>query len=372
MSEFKDNNLGCAVILPSLNPTEKLDEVISGLREAGFAGIVVVDDGSDAEHQGPFSAAGSIDGCVVLRHERNMGKGAALKTAFRYLEDSMPEISGAVTADGDGQHLPKDILRCAEALKEHPDSLVLGVRDFSTPDVPTKSRLGNRITSFVFRTCCGIKLGDTQTGLRAMSRRLFPTLLEIKGERYEYETNMLLELNGARVPFCEVEIETVYEDNNSCSHFRPVRDSIRIYGLILKYAASSIGSCVIDLFVFWLAHKLLGASLGEFAPSVCTFIARAISSFVNFNVNKKLVFGSKRGYGSAMLRYYILCVIQTCVSAGALSLLNWLLGDESSGMLTLLKFAVDTVLFFISFRIQRGWVFRPELQTDDNAGSESH
>ncbi len=358
MAEFLDNGLSCAAVLPSLKPTEKLDGVIDGLIAAGFGCIVVVDDGSGEDYEARFDAIETLPQCVVLRHEVNRGKGAALRTAFEYLMRARPEILGAVTADGDGQHLPGDILNCARTLSEHPDSLVLGVRDFSLPEIPPKSRMGNRITSFVFRTGCGIRLGDTQTGLRAVSAAMFPTLLAIKGDRYEYETNMLLELHSRGVPFVEVGIETVYEDNNACSHFRPVRDSVLIYGLILKYMASSLASCGVDLFVFWLSHKLLAVFLGELATAVCTAIARVISSFFNFNVNKKLVFGSGGSYGGTMLRYYILCVLQMAASAGLLSLVSSLLSVESSGLLTLLKLAVDTALFFVSFQIQRKWVFK--------------
>lgn len=363
MDDFRENGLGCAVVLPSYKPCDKLDAVISGLIDSGFGCIVVVDDGSGPEYAEYFQRAESRSQCVLLRHERNRGKGAALKTAFEYLERNRPDIKGAVTADGDGQHRPSDVLKCAQALCVHPDSLILGTRDFSSPDIPARSRTGNRITSFVFRTGCGIKISDTQTGLRAFSSSLFKTLLSIKGERYEYETNMLLELHRMDVPFTEVEIETIYEDNNATSHFRPVLDSIRIYSLILKYMASSLASAGVDLFVFWLTHMLFGARLGEAAAAVCTAVARVISSFFNFNVNKKLVFGSGGHYGRAMLRYYSLCTAQLLLSAGLLTLVSRLLGVTGSGGQTLLKVCVDSVLFILSFRIQRKWVFRNEKDT---------
>jgi len=250
-----------AVILPSLNPTEKLCGVVDGLVETGFGSIIVVDDGSCAEFQEPFTKVSSLPQVTLLRHEVNKGKGAGLKTAFAYLLESRPDIEGAVTADGDGQHLAKDILACALACHENPDTLVLGCRNFDLPDIPPKSRSGNKITSGVFRFLCGIVLGDTQTGLRAVGRTHFEKLLQIGGERYEYETNMLLEFHSASIAYTEVEIETVYEDNNSGSHFRPVRDSMRIYKLIfahvfkrlfrfIKYVLSSCISAGIDLLAF--------------------------------------------------------------------------------------------------------------------------
>lgn len=358
-----------AVILPSLNPTEKLCSVVDSVIEAGFTSIIVVDDGSGAEFKEPFSRVAEKPQVTLLTHEVNRGKGAGLKTAFRYLLDERPDIVGAVTADGDGQHLAKDILACARADAEKPGTLVLGCRDFTLPFIPPKSKKGNKITSAVFRTLCGIVLSDTQTGLRAVGRELFPRLLEIGGERYEYETNMLLYLHSDGIPFTEVEIETVYEDNNSGSHFRPVRDSVRIYKLILahvfrrlfrffKYVLSSCASAAVDLLAFWLLHMLLGNLLGKVAVVVCTALARAISSFVNFNLNKSLVFGTEGNYGRTIAKYYVLCVLQLLVSAGLVQLLGSLTSASASWVLTVLKAVVDTCLFFISYRIQRAWVFK--------------
>ncbi len=361
----------CAVILPSLNPTDKLCSVVDSVIALGFGSIIVVDDGSAEEYKEPFAKLSALPQVTVLTHEVNRGKGAGLKTAFAYLSESRPDISVAVTADGDGQHLAKDILACAKAAFDAPESLVLGCRNFDLPHVPPRSKSGNKLTSGIFRTLCGIRISDTQTGLRAVCKKHFAKLLEIRGERYEYETNMLLALHSDGVPFTEVEIETVYEDNNACSHFRPVRDSARIYKLIFahvfrrlfrffKYILSSCASAAIDLLAFWLLHMLLGGLLGNFAVAACTALARAISSFVNFNLNKSLVFGSNENYGKTMARYYTLCVLQLCASAALVWLLGKLFAASASWVLTLLKAVVDTCLFFISYRIQRKWVFKGE------------
>ena len=359
----------CALILPSLNPTEKLCGVVESAMQAGFTNIILVDDGSDAAHKAPFESCAALPGVTVLTHDVNCGKGAALKTAFNYLLKKREDILCAVTADGDGQHLAKDILACAQALGKAPGTLIMGCRNFDLPYVPPKSKKGNKITCSIFRICCGIRLSDTQTGLRAAGREHFPALLDIGGERYEYETNMLLEFHRLGIPFTEVEIDTVYEDNNSGSHFRPVRDSARIYKLILafvfrrlfrffKYILSSCAASVIDLGAFWLLHLLLGGLLGEIAVGVCTALARAISSFVNFNVNRRLVFSSGENYGRTMVRYYILCVLQLCVSATLVWLLGKLFSASASWLLTVLKAVVDTCLFFASYQIQRRWVFK--------------
>ncbi|MDO4749345.1 MAG: bifunctional glycosyltransferase family 2/GtrA family protein [Eubacteriales bacterium] len=355
----------CAV-LPSLNPTEKLCQVIDGLLNVGFREIVIVDDGSDAEHQAPFDYACSLPQCHVLRHPVNRGKGAALKTAFQYILDERPNVQGVVTADGDGQHLPEDILNCSRVMVEK-NCVILGARDFTLPDIPPKSRMGNRITSFIFRTGCGIHLCDTQTGLRVFPKHLLRFLLDVRGERFEYETNMLLEMKRADVAFEEVPIATVYEDGNSGTHFRPVRDALRIYSLILKYMASSLASFLLDIGAFYVLMRLLGSALGNMAILTATVGARIISSFFNFNMNKKLVFSARGNYRRALLRYYILCVIQMLISAGLVSLMSALLGNPESGAVTLVKTVVDTLLFFCSFHIQREWVFRDKNKSARDA-----
>jgi len=251
------------------------------------------------------------------------------------------------------------------------DCVILGSRDFSLPDVPPKSRMGNRITSFVFRTGCGIRLQDTQTGLRAFPARVLPFLIGVQGERFEYETNMLLEMKRANIPFAEHPIETVYDDNNRGTHFRPFRDAVRIYGLILKYIASSLASFLLDIGLFYVVLRLLGPVMGEMRILGATVIARLFSSFANFNMNKRLVFSSHGSYRRSLLRYYALCVVQMLLSAGLVQLFTTLSTLLFAGpnaypnntlitLITLLKVLVDTLLFFCSFHIQRAWVFRED------------
>ena len=234
------------VVLPSYNPDEKLMEVIRGCIDIGFRHIIVVNDGSLPEKQKHFEEAAQCPGVVCLTHAVNRGKGAAMKTAFRYITEHCPEAAGVVTADGDNQHRPEDILACAEKMLEK-DCVILGVRDFDGPDVPKRSRFGNKLTSFVFRTGVGLKISDTQTGLRALPARYLPVFLTTRGDRYEYETNQLLDLKTYDIPFEELPIQTVYIDENATSHFHPVRDSLRIYSQILKFMGSSLLSCRVTL-----------------------------------------------------------------------------------------------------------------------------
>lgn len=350
------NITSVSAIIPAYKPDEKLLHTLTGLAEAGFTDLLVVDDGSGAEFAPVFQKVEELPGCTLLRHPENRGKGAALKTAMAYFLENRPEQAGVVTADADGQHLAGDITAVSRAMLER-GNIVLGVRDFSGAQVPAKSRLGNRITSGVFRLFFGMKLRDTQTGLRAFPRALLPELAAAPGERYEYETQMLFLMSRKKFAYEEVEIATVYLEENRSSHFRAVRDSLRIYALIIKYLLSSCAAALVDELAFFL-FKSVG--LLAFLPFPLTWsaavAARVVSSLVNFFLNARLVFGGEPS-GKALARYYALAVVQLAVSTALVFGTERLLSINAPVLSTLVKAAVDTVLFFFSFRIQHKWVF---------------
>lgn len=351
MTNFKN----VPVIVPSYNPDEKLKNTVAGLLSEGFTDVIVIDDGSREDTKSNFPEEGN--GVTVLRHEINRGKGAGLKTAFSYILKNRPDAVGCVTADGDGQHRPEDIAACVEKMLACPDNVVLGVRDFSLPGVPERSRKGNRITCTVFRLLFGMKLTDTQTGLRAIPRACLEDFLSVRGDRYEYETNMLLEMKRSAIPFSEVGIETVYINENETSHFRPVRDSIRIYGLICAFLLSSILSAVLDIGLFHVFNLLLTSRMSvPFDYFIAVAGARIISSAVNYTLNRRAVFG--RGDKASVVRYYVLAVAILVISGALGSLLTFLIPESLSWIDTLVKAVIDAVMFLASFRIQHEWVFR--------------
>ncbi|MBR4578722.1 MAG: glycosyltransferase family 2 protein [Oscillospiraceae bacterium] len=226
--------MNVTIIVPSLDPDEKLNQVVEGLLQEGFTDILLVNDGSHPEHREPFETAAKHPEVTVLTHEVNKGKGRAMKTAFAWCMENRPDIDGVVTVDGDNQHKPHDVRRCAEAMVAQPAKVWLGVRDFSLPEVPFRSRMGNTLTRNVMRLFCGVSVTDTQTGLRAIAREHLPLMCRIEGERYEYETEMLPALHEAGVGLGEVVIDTVYIDENQTSHFHPLKDSAKIYKIILR------------------------------------------------------------------------------------------------------------------------------------------
>lgn len=233
MPEKMNCTKSCVIVLPSLNPNEKFDRVVDGLREAGFRRIMIIDDGSDAEHQIHFDRAEAFPECAVLHHDGNKGKGRALKDGIVEVLKRFPDAEGVITIDGDGQHLTKDIVACGNRMLEEKTKIILGCRNFDLPGVPARSVAGNKTTSRMFRLY-GIRLSDTQTGLRAIPKRYLSRFTAIEGERFEYETNMLLKMKRRGIPFVEQQIETVYEDENAGSHYNTVKDSWRIFKIMFK------------------------------------------------------------------------------------------------------------------------------------------
>lgn len=225
------------VLIPAYQPDQALIDTAAGLRERGFH-VLIVDDGSGESYTGIFRKASAFG--TILRKKVNHGKGAALKSGFHYIQNRRPDCKFVITADADGQHKPEDVARVSDFLHEY-GGLVIGSRQF-LGDVPARSLFGNTITRSVFAAVSGVRVGDTQTGLRGFGVRLIPWLLTVPGERYEYEMNMLLDAARRKIPIAEVEIQTVYEAGNSSSHFDPVKDSVKIYRCIFRYALAGLSA----------------------------------------------------------------------------------------------------------------------------------
>ena len=357
-----------SVVLPSLDPDEKLDTVIDGLLEYGFTDIILVNDGSKPENLPRFQHAADTHKEVhLLHHEVNRGKGAALKTAFAWFLENRPDGKGVVTVDGDNQHHPEDTRRCAQRMLET-GKVILGCRDFNQPDVPKRSRFGNHTTSAVFKIFCGMTLSDTQTGLRAIPRSAVERFMTVSGDRFEYETNMLLAMKTMGIPFEEVKIRTVYIEENKSSHFHVIKDSWRIYKLILahffRYTVSSLVCACVDTGMFAILDKALRAASVVVHDTVPYVGARVVSSLLNFFLNKKVVFQSEEKTGKAMLKYYLLAVpqmaAQMLLTNGVYRLFG--ISETAGGLRTLWYVIVMVCLYFISYTIQQRWVFVKQEQ----------
>lgn len=336
------------IIVPTLNPNvDLLDDFLNKLMKKTKK-ILVYNDGSRSEYKDYFKKL-EKKGIIVLNHYINLGKGRAMKDAFNYLLNNYDNLKGVVTADSDGQHDVDDIMKCADAVIKYPDSLILGCRNFYESNVPKRNRFGNLMTCKIFKLFIGLNISDTQTGLRGLSKEVMLKFMETKGERFEYETNQLIETIDKNVPIKEVSIKTIYVNGNTESHFNPIKDSIAIYKQFFKYIISSVSSFVIDILLFTLFTYLI---TGKNYILLSTIFARIISSIYNYLVNRKIVF--KSNDKNSIYKYFLLSIIQMFASGIIVNYLFKLININ----LTVLKIVVDLIIFIINFVIQREFVFK--------------
>lgn len=219
------------ILIPAYEPTTKLLDLLKKLKKENLT-TIIVNDGSNNTYDEIFNEAKKY--AYILNHDVNKGKGRALKTGIEYIQKNFNKDYVIITMDCDGQHTIKDALKLGEYTLNHNEELVTGKR-LRNKTTPLRSKIGNSITRFVYRTITGLDVYDTQTGLRAFSNKLVPLMLEIEGERFEYEMNVLLTCSTKKIKITEIQIDTIYIENNSGSHFNSVKDSIKIYKEILKY-----------------------------------------------------------------------------------------------------------------------------------------
>lgn len=332
-------------VIPAYEPDEKMLAVIDDISSLTDFHIIVINDGSGKDKLPIFAEAAKK--AIVLTHEVNKGKGRGIKTALEYIKEHEADTVGIVIADADGQHRVEDIIRVSEALKSSPDKLIMGCRRFSGK-IPLRSKFGNNITKFVFSFAAGVKVSDTQTGLRGFSSKLIPFMLSVNGDRYEFEMNMLLECAREGIRFYEVPIETVYLGKNESSHFNPIKDSWRIYKDILKFSCSSLLSFCVD-YIFYSIFAMISGSVAF--SNIC---ARVISSVFNFSMNKKFVFKNKDRIAKTAAKYFLLAAFILAANTIMLELcVKYLIHNKYIS-----KILIEVLLFFISWAAQKSFVFR--------------
>ena len=339
------------VVIPAYQPSEILLNLVKDVIAVGY-GVIVVDDGSSSDVQWIFEQLQTLPDVVVLRHPENMGKGAALKTAFRYIRELRAPTTYIVTMDADGQHLPDDMEQAVMTARLHPGSLVLGVRDFNN-EIPFRSKLGNKMTRMAFRITSRTKVTDTQTGLRAFGFSLLDYMLQTEGTGYEYEMNMLLHSRRNHIPIVEIPIKTVYLDkDNSSSHFHPFRDSMKIFKTIIKFASSSLAGFALDYVLFMV---LTGITQGfTYSLLLSNVVARLGSGTFNYLLNRNFVFKEKENTCKTVLGYLLLAV-------GILLANNMVLSFYAYALMFpawLAKVLTEITLFFLSLMVQSKLIFK--------------
>lgn len=329
------------ILIPSYEPDDKLIKLIDELKKNKLD-VIVVNDGSGKEYDSIFN---SINKKVkVISYEKNKGKGYALKTGLEYIRENYKEYI-VITMDSDGQHSVKDAIKLGNYAEKHLNELVIGKR-IRSKKTPLRSKIGNIITMLVYRLSTGVKVYDTQTGLRAFSHELMDFMQNVDGNRYEYEMNVLLYAPSNNIKIKEIEIETIYIENNEGSHFNTFKDSYRVYKEILKYSLSSIISFIIDYSLFALFGIFLSITLSN-------IFARIISATINFTINKKIVFKSNKSLLVSFVEYALLAIfILTCNTL----LLNLLVNVGLNKFIA--KLIVEVSLFIISFLVQKTFVFK--------------
>jgi len=339
------NQSSCIVVIPAYNPPDgSLSTLIDDLKVRNVENIIVVNDGSIGNVE-LFERLEKDPICVVLHHAVNLGKGRALKTAFNHALKYFPKATHVVTADADGQHRPDDIANVIQSTPKNPTDFYIGVRSFGS-EVPLRSRFGNILTRHIFRFLIGLKLSDTQSGLRAIPLKGIPDLLREKGEAYEFELAMLILMKRKKIAVHEVPIGTVYLNKNESSKFNPFIDSMKIYFVFLRFILSSLFITIVDFAVFMTAFYFTDSILGSLIT------ARIVASVINFFINLKFVFKRSQNILASAIKYYLLVGFVATLSY----LLITLLSANGIGVAPA-KIIAETILFFVSFPLQRDFVF---------------
>ena len=216
------------VMIPALNPLPALLQFVRKLRALQIANIIVINDGSEEKYNGLFEQL-QQEGCEVLAHDKNLGKGRALKTGMEYILKSRLQAKGIITVGAHGQHSVLDVEQVLSSTKIFSDGIILGIRDFKDSDYPFISKLQNLAYSMMFELLIRKRLLDIQTGLRYIPRGHLPWLCKVKGESYHYDTNMLIEAIRRKVPVYEVPIGHAKLRKNSIIYYDEVLNPTKIF-----------------------------------------------------------------------------------------------------------------------------------------------
>lgn len=314
-------NKDVVVLIPVYNPNEKIMQEFLGKLIKKFTNIVFINDGCSKKHDKFMNNLAKS--YPVVKHSVNLGKGRGLKNGINYILENFSKAKVIVTADCDGQHSVEDIKKCSDIAKKNMDALVLGVRDFSDNLVPRRSKFGNVITRNVLYSFVGVKVSDTQTGLRAMSLNIAKKLIDVDGERYEYETNCLIETKSRNIPIKEVVIETIYINNNETSHFNPVKDSIRVYKLFASYLLFTLLAYIIETVIF---AKTFNVNHAIYVMPLFLLFSKIVSSII------KIIFNNHINYKYIIVNYMISALILSFISS----------------KVVLIKILIDIIMFILS------------------------
>jgi glycosyltransferase involved in cell wall biosynthesis len=221
--------LRTAAIIPAYREEKHISDITRRAR-LQLDHVLVVDDGSDDATAQRAREAGA----EVIVHNQNRGKGEAIKTGLRHWLDR--QFTYVVILDADGQHRPEEVERfiAAAATADTGAAFFLGNRMNNLAGMPFVRRVVNRYMSDRISRVCGQRIPDTQCGFRMLDRQLIPELLGGGGDRFDYETEMLIIASRKGYRIESVPITTVYSDE--VSNISPLRDAIRFFKLMRRYS----------------------------------------------------------------------------------------------------------------------------------------
>ena len=224
MTTIKDNKNRFAFIIPVYNHAATVAQVVRDAQALHFP-VFVVDDGSTDT---TYDQIKEIAGIQILRHQQNLGKGAAIMTGFA----AAAVVAGwAIIIDADGQHYPEDARRLIGAIPAGKRAIIVGAREgmagIEGAHIPWTSRFGRKFSNFWVWAAGGAILSDSQSGMR-----LYPLpeamLLTTKARRFQFEVEILVMARRKGLPVLETPVRVVYNpDGKRISHFRPFVDFLR-------------------------------------------------------------------------------------------------------------------------------------------------
>lgn len=214
-----------AVIIPALNPLPSLIDFVKDLTELNIESILIVNDGSDEKYQSIFLELKKLEKCIIIEHDRNYGKGRALKTGFTYCLNHLKEVKAFLTVGAHGQHIIPDVEQLIHNASLFSDGIILGVRNFHSKKVPLKNVLGNHAASLLFELLYHKKLFDTQTGLRCLPKHALSWLVKVPGESFSYDSNMLAYAVERNVPIYEIPIGPMRLKKNSIIYYDEITNT---------------------------------------------------------------------------------------------------------------------------------------------------
>lgn len=331
--------------MPTLDPPETLPDMVREIAAQWAGPIVIVDDGSN--NRTVFDQLKANPRVVILHHKENLGRGEALKTAFRYLLCETT-VTGVLIVDGDGGHLVRDVFRVHREAKARPETLILGT-EFASKGAPFANAPGNRLTTWVQGMLTELGFKGAKAGLCCLPKSFAETCLSIPASRYEFEIEMLSLAQKLGVAVIEVPI-VIHIKRGPVEYFRVTRDSTHAYMVFLRFSFVAVAALCVDVALFALFHYFTDAIFAS------TYAARFFSGVFNLLCNRSLVFHNRQP--KPLMRDTILYVALAICVATASGFGVRSLSEALGWPPVVAKLIVDPCIFLFSFTAQRLLIFR--------------